>query len=426
MRQLLKIITFSFLLIKSSYAQDSLHVLFLGNSYTYYNNLPLLVQELSKAVGKTLIVDSYTPGGYTLDGHSTDATALNKIRQGLWDYVVLQEQSQIPTIDYYKTNEMYPAALRLKDSIELYNPCAKIITYMTWGRRYGGQQCDQNAVHCSPAFTDFNHMQDSITSAYIGMSNLLKACCAPVGVAWKNILSDSNFVLHIADNSHPEIEGSYIAACVLYSAIWKQKSIGLTYTAGLPATTANYFQQWCDSTVYKSSNDWNMNIDQLKADFVYNRSNVKYFIKYTNTTSSKKPFQCVWDFGDGTTSSDTNPEHIYASSGKYFVKLKVTHCKYVDSFAYFINVENPLGIVEKTEYNTLNIYPNPANEMVSIEMNEFQPTTIFLYDMSGKLIIQKALTKTIDKIDISNLTSGLYIVELRSNLNINKVKLQVY
>ena len=145
---------FATLVLNNVHAQDTLSVLFLGNSYTSYNNLPQLVQSLSNSAGKTLIIDSNMPGGYPMSGHLNDATTFSKISQGNWDYVILQEQSQIPTIDFYRYNDMYPAITDLKLLIEQYNPCARLITYMTWGRRFGGQQCDPSNTYCSPVFTD--------------------------------------------------------------------------------------------------------------------------------------------------------------------------------------------------------------------------------------------------------------------------------
>jgi hypothetical protein len=106
-------------------AQNTLSVLFIGNSYTSYNNLPQLVQSLSTSAGKTLNIDSSIPGGYLMSSHLNDATTFAKISQGNWDYVILQEQSQIPTIEFYRDNDMYPAMTDLKALIEQYNPCEK-------------------------------------------------------------------------------------------------------------------------------------------------------------------------------------------------------------------------------------------------------------------------------------------------------------
>jgi hypothetical protein len=152
--------TLSFLLICAAFllpvkAQDTLRVLFLGNSYTSFNNLPTLVQSMATSAGKTMIVDNNMPGGFTISQHLNDPTSLAKINAGNWDYVVIQEQSQLPTIDFYRYNDMYPALSDIKTLIEFSNPCAKIITYMTWGRRFGGQQCDPGGTYCSPNFTNF-------------------------------------------------------------------------------------------------------------------------------------------------------------------------------------------------------------------------------------------------------------------------------
>ena len=53
-------------------AQDTLRVLFLGNSYTTSNNLPNLVSQFAAANGDVVITDSNTPGGHTLYQHSTN------------------------------------------------------------------------------------------------------------------------------------------------------------------------------------------------------------------------------------------------------------------------------------------------------------------------------------------------------------------
>ncbi|MDA0199222.1 MAG: hypothetical protein OT643_10645 [Bacteroidetes bacterium] len=53
--------------------------LFLGNSYTYVNNLPQLIANAAASAGDSLIFDNNTPGGYTLQGHTTNVSSLEKI-----------------------------------------------------------------------------------------------------------------------------------------------------------------------------------------------------------------------------------------------------------------------------------------------------------------------------------------------------------
>jgi len=63
-------------------------VLFIGNSYTAVNNLPNTLLNLALSMGDTILVDNNTPGGFTFNQHSTNATTLAKIQSGNWDFVI--------------------------------------------------------------------------------------------------------------------------------------------------------------------------------------------------------------------------------------------------------------------------------------------------------------------------------------------------
>ncbi len=67
--------------LSAAYAADTLRVLFIGNSYTYTNNMPQLVKDLTHS-GDYLIYESYTPGGYTFQSHFFDPTTLTLIAKG--------------------------------------------------------------------------------------------------------------------------------------------------------------------------------------------------------------------------------------------------------------------------------------------------------------------------------------------------------
>ncbi|MCF8295725.1 MAG: SGNH/GDSL hydrolase family protein, partial [Bacteroidales bacterium] len=126
------------LLAWSVSAQDSRKVLFLGNSYTYVNDLPQTAVALAASAGDQLTVDVNAPGGYTLQGHSTNQTSLDKIKLGGWDYVVLQEQSQLPSFpDFQVESEVFPYAQDLDSVINAFNECGETMFFMTWGRKNG-------------------------------------------------------------------------------------------------------------------------------------------------------------------------------------------------------------------------------------------------------------------------------------------------
>ena len=62
----------------------------------------------------------------------------SRIRSGSWDFVVLQEQSQLPSFPIEQvTAEVFPYARYLDSVIKAHNSCAQTIFYMTWGRKNG-------------------------------------------------------------------------------------------------------------------------------------------------------------------------------------------------------------------------------------------------------------------------------------------------
>jgi hypothetical protein len=89
-------VVFNFQLISQT-GTKTITCLFLGNSYTYVNDLPLLIDSLAKANGDDLVYDQNTPGGHTFNNHFNNATSLAKINLQAWQYVVLQAQSQEPS-----------------------------------------------------------------------------------------------------------------------------------------------------------------------------------------------------------------------------------------------------------------------------------------------------------------------------------------
>ena len=409
MKTKLTLLLLTVISINNLLAQDSLRVLFLGNSYTSYNNLPQLVQSLSSSAGKTLIIDSNMPGGYPISSHLNDATTFSKISQGNWDYVVIQEQSQIPTIDYYRYNDMYPALTDIKALVEQYNPCAKIITYMTWGRRFGGMQCDPNNTYCSPNFVNFNHMQDSLTSAYLEISNQLNIQCAPVGVVWQNILNDTNLVLHSGDNSHPNIDGSYLAALTIFSNIWKLQTTGLSFNAGISSARTQYYQSISDQTIFSNSDRWNLYINNPIADFTYSIAGNTVSFVNSSLSSTNNSLNYSWNFGDMNTSVEQNPNHTYVGSGIYNVSLITRNCIFSDTVTFQIQIVTT-GLNEK-QSETLNIFPNPTKNIVYIKLTNNSATTNYiLYAVTGEIIFTG---KTLDNeiiLDLSNLTNGLYLL----------------
>lgn len=189
-----------------------LRVLFIGNSYTSVNDLPGMLEALSaKAKGvRPVETDRSLRGGWTLQRHMEDdkSTAQAKIKAGTWDYVVLQEQSQMPFM-YPKVTHKFGLMLGKLIQAQKATP----LFYMTWAREHQPEN------------------QAPIRDTYLAMGKALQAPVAPVGLAWEKMLEQKvKIKLHQKDRSHPTQEGTYLAACVFFAKIHR------TSPEGLPGT----------------------------------------------------------------------------------------------------------------------------------------------------------------------------------------------
>ena len=295
-----------------SFGQLKKEVLFIGNSYTYYNNLPDLVNEIALSFGDTLMHESSTPGGSNFNAHSTNAQTLNKINQQQWDYVVLQAQSQELSFSPFQVaSDSYPYAEILVDSIFANSSCTEPLFFMTWGRKYG----DQSNCQFYPPVCTYLGMQQRLRESYLDMTFTHNTSCSPVGMAWKKSIEiDSTLNLYSSDNSHPSIYGSYLAACTFYSSIFKKSAVGSTYWPNaIDSASAYILQQIGSSTVLDSLGVWNV----FNADFGFQQYNDS--ISFINLSSNYE--SVFWDFGDGITSTDENPTHKYTLNGSYTVIL---------------------------------------------------------------------------------------------------------
>jgi hypothetical protein len=227
-------------------AGDTLHVLFVGNSHTYVNDLPGLFHGLSEAGGRPVRTDASTFGGYSLEDHTNTQATLDKIAQDSWSFVVLQEQSVIPTIHYWRYNSMYPASRVLDSLIRLQG--ARTAFYMTWGWKNGGSQSYGDSW--SLDFRDYFEMQESLRVAYEGIAAELSSVVVPVGMTFARARHvDSLVDLWQSDHCHATLEGTYLGACVFYAVLHAASPVGLRFYGGLDSATARFCQEIAWQTV---------------------------------------------------------------------------------------------------------------------------------------------------------------------------------
>ncbi len=153
-------------------------------------------------------------GGATLD----QTWELDEVRQtlhdGKWDYVVLQEHSQLGTelidgVQQVSEPDGFWESVRMYDS-EIRRVKAKTVLFLTWARRKDPSQ------------------QAALNYAYMTIGQDLGLIVAPVGIAWAKVReSDPGMALHLPDGSHPTATGSYLAACVIADTLLGKRLTGL-------------------------------------------------------------------------------------------------------------------------------------------------------------------------------------------------------
>jgi PKD repeat protein len=315
------IVLFSFLFCISGYevkAQLSYRVLFLGNSYTGVNNLPQMVHDVALSAGDTLVFDSNTPGGYTLEAHSIDATSQNKIMAGGWDYVVMQGQSQEP-ITY--TSQFNNGGFALYNLVKQYNPCAVTMPYMTWGRKNG------DAANCAnfPVMCTYQGMDTTIRDRYLNLTAGINGEVSPVSVVWNYLRQNyPGIELYQPDESHPSLAGSYAAACCFYASLFKKDPLLITFNSGINAGDAAIIRNAVRTQVFDSLQLWDYKRLPISA-FIYQAgSGMNELIFNPNNQGVQQSY--YWNFGDGDTSSAPYPTHSWLTNGIYTVSLTTTNC----------------------------------------------------------------------------------------------------
>ena len=395
----MKIIAFVILLISlSAHSQIEKKVCFLGNSYTYTNDLPKLISDLADADGNTLVKDQNTPGGYTLEGHSSNATSLSKIASNNWDFVVLQDQSQLPSFPWEQvTEDVFPYGEILSDSIRSANECAVPLFFNTWGRRDGDDQWD--------SINTFTKMNQRLYTAYSYMADKNSGMLAPAGIGFEHIANDgtapiTHSSLYVGDGSHPSVYGSYLAACIFYEVIFEENSEGNTFYPGaISATTANYIQTVAHHVLTEVDS---ITIDYTTPVALFNVAYDGTTASFTNT--SEHAFEFFWEFGDGATSTEENPVHIYADLDEYTVTLTATYC---DKSSTVTGGTDHTEIKEN-ELLLFTLFPNPSvNGTFTIRYSGgYSPLHIFSLD--GQLVIDSFIHNEAK----FELPQGIYFIKI--------------
>jgi hypothetical protein len=218
-----------------------LRILFIGNSYTSVNDLPKTFFELARSGNHPVEVGMFAQGGWSLADHIKSPELSDVMQSSKWDYVVVQEQSQIPSMEQSRNTAMYPAARTLIGRIK--DTGARPIFFQTWAHQNGWPE---------NGMSNFESMQYQIDRGYLLIAQELNVPVAPVGDAWFDATQlDPQLELWQEDGSHPSEQGTYLAACVFYAVIFRENPQGLPFLGNLPKDIAHELQAIAADRVLK-------------------------------------------------------------------------------------------------------------------------------------------------------------------------------
>ena len=185
----------------------AVRVLFVGNSLTSVNDLPAMVEAISRAAGDDPPIETgmVAFGGYALEDHLAEGSAARATADGGWDVVVLQQG---------------PSALPAS-RVNLLEFSGRFATLI---RAAGARPALYGVWPAEERIFDLDACIESYRLAAVAVNGL----SLPAGGAWKaGWASDPALPLYGADRFHPSALGTYLAALVIYAEVLDTSPIGL-------------------------------------------------------------------------------------------------------------------------------------------------------------------------------------------------------
>ena len=181
----------------------SLRILVIGNSHTYFNDMPRMAAQYFRRKGMDCEAVMIAHGGWFLEQHVQEPDVRFNILYGNYDYVVLQEHAHP-----FGPEERFFQAVRTLDEW-IREAGSRTVIYMTWARR------------------DEEGEQARMTQAHRQIAEETGALLAPVGEKWWEYRKQNpETEMYDGDGAHASAAGSAFAAdciCEAIEADWARR-----------------------------------------------------------------------------------------------------------------------------------------------------------------------------------------------------------
>ncbi len=198
----------------SASAQDTLHVLCIGNSFTYVDSTQAKLRSLAAAEGHTLLINTQTQGGYTFQKHLRRDQTLSAIIYYTYDVAFLQDQSFTPALyaqNPHNGRVIIDDTKELAARIRFYSPSVRLILEQTWAYE------SKDYAH----FGSYEAFDKLLAKGTKRIARSIKADVSPIGEAFRLCRERYPEInLYQEDRQHQSAYGAYLKACVNYQMLY--------------------------------------------------------------------------------------------------------------------------------------------------------------------------------------------------------------
>lgn len=373
-------------------------ILFIGNSSTYFNNMPLMVEGLAKADHINCQIKSITASNYKLSqfattGNPYNTEIINTLSSEKWDFVILQEhrESIMQNIEVTKS-----AITTLKQAID--KSGAQTILYETQADYIGRDF----TINGSSIYFENTTLQYYMNKYYYSLSSLFQCPLAPAGLYYTRCMSEYPEInLYNSDMIHPSLEGSYLTACTIYQTIFGNSVFHNLYLPDSEYDTGNIIHALHSEDVIKLQNiaDAALNLStysvelkkgessSIQATLKYNEENpIMKNYKNTITFSSLNDEMISINKKTGTiTGIDTGTSMVMASTDSGLMALCTVNV--IQPSVSFTITEGTLSLHRKDK-STYTTKLSPDDTTDKITWTSSKPSIVSV-DETGTITAKK-------------------------------------
>lgn len=242
---------------------EELNVLFIGNSLTYYHEMPQTLQMMLNETNPNMNIDQSTYPGYSLSQHlsrKAESSSEQRIRtltekkmvEKKWDIIILQTGTVSVLIPENRELKVNRAILRIKELAT--NENCKFILFNTWPSKeeypkkycYSGYNIDKSIKdidYCSPVIENLEQEITAINESYNLVAQSNNITKSDNGTKFYEIRTSHPEIELYEDYIHPNKYGAFLNACIFYQMLTNKKAVELKYVGEIESKTAKILKK---------------------------------------------------------------------------------------------------------------------------------------------------------------------------------------